>query len=155
MTSPEETLVELKAGQEAPAFKVEVYPHAQLDSKDLRGKKNLILAFYPKDNTPGCTAEMCAFSADLSQFESAGTAVYGVSCDNMESHEKFVAKHNLTVPLICDADGTLGRAYGALREGRNSANRKLFLIDRAGIIRHIHDGMPDNKELLRLISDLK
>ena len=154
MTSPEEKIVILKTGQEAPDFSADLYPSGKLQLKDLRGKKNVIIAFYPKDNTPGCTAEMCAFSSDISQFESSDTTVFGASCDSMESHQKFTEKHNLKVPLICDKSGELGRLYGALREGRSNAERKLFIIDKNGILRHVHDGMPKNEELLKLIAKL-
>lgn len=154
MTSPQENLVVLKVGEEAPDFSAELYPSGKLRLKDMRGKKNVIIAFYPKDNTPGCTAEMCAFSEDIGQFESSQTAVYGASCDSMESHQKFTEKHNLKVPLICDKSGEVGRLFGALREGRNSADRKLFIIDKAGILRHVHNGMPKNEELLKLLAAL-
>lgn len=154
MTSPEETLLELKVGQQAPEFSAELYPPGKLNLKEHQGKKNVILAFYPKDDTPGCTAEMCAFSADLSQFEGKDTAVYGVSCDSLESHEKFAAKHKLTIPLVCDSSGEIAGAYGALREGRKSANRKLFIIDKNGVIKHIHDGMPKNEDLLQVLGTI-
>ncbi len=154
MTSPQEKLVALKQGEEAPDFKSELYPIGTLHLKELRGKQNVIIAFYPKDNTPGCTAEMCAFSADISKFESNDTAVFGASCDSMESHQKFTEKHNLRVPLICDKSGEIGRLYGALREGRSNAERKLFIIDKKGILRHVHDGMPKNEELLKIIAQL-
>jgi peroxiredoxin Q/BCP len=155
MTSPEETLVCLKVGDKAPDFSASLFPKNEINLSSFHGKKNVILAFYPKDNTPGCTAEICAFSADLASFESADTAVFGVSCDSLESHEKFTAKHNLTVPLISDSAGAVGRLYGALREGRNSANRKLFIINKQGNVAHIHDGMPTMSELLTLVQELK
>ncbi|MBX9689338.1 MAG: peroxiredoxin [Candidatus Obscuribacterales bacterium] len=151
MTSQEESLIELKVGEKAPDFTVTLYPSGSLKLAELRGKKNLILAFYPKDSTPGCSIEMCAFSESLASFESADTLVLGVSCDSMESHERFSRKHNLKQALVSDTSGELGRLYGALREGHRSANRKLFLIDKNGTIRHIHNGMPDIKELLELL----
>jgi len=154
MTSPEETLVNLKVGDKAPDFSADLFPKNAISLSSFHGKKNVILAFYPKDNTPGCTAEMCAFSSDLASFESADTAVFGVSCDSLESHEKFSTKHNLTVPLISDSSGSVGRLYGALREGRNSANRKLFIIDKQGNLIHIHDGMPTMTELLKIVQSL-
>ncbi len=155
MTSPEETLVVLKVGELAPDFSAELHPPGKITLFEYRGKKNVILAFYPKDDTPGCTAEMCAFTTDLASFESQDTTVFGVSCDNTESHERFALKHNLSVALIADLDGSVGRLYGALREGHRTANRKLFLIDKTGKIRHIHDGMPENSKLIELLKNLK
>lgn len=154
MTSKEESLVVLKPGDRAPLFTAQIYPAGKFELSTICSKTNLILAFYPKDDTPGCTLEICAFTNDLALFESSGTAVFGISCDSLESHQQFAAKHNLKVPLISDPDGAVSRLYGTIREGRQSANRKLFVIDKKGIIRHTHDGMPDNKSLLELIGGL-
>lgn len=154
MTSPEETLVVLKVGEEAPDFEAQAYPSGNLKLSQFKGKKNLILAFYPKDNTPGCTAEMCAFSDDLASFESSDTLVFGVSCDDLKSHERFSQAHSLKIPLIDDSQGKLGRLYGALREGHKTANRKLFVIDINGTIREIIDGMPKNEDLLDILRKL-
>jgi thioredoxin-dependent peroxiredoxin len=104
--------------------------------------------------TPGCTKEMCAFSADLDKFNSAGTQVLGISCDNSESHEKFAQKHNLTVPLLDDSARKVGEAYGTVREDKATAERMLFVIDKEGVIRHIHNGMPSNEELLSIVQKL-
>ncbi len=154
MTSPAGNVVVLEVGQKAPEFTADLHPSGKVKLADFRGKKNVILAFYPKDSTPGCTKEMCAFSEDLSKFETAETAVFGVSCDNMASHEKFAQKHNLSVPLISDSEGHVGQLYGSLKEGQRMANRKLFIIDKAGTIRHILDGMPKNDELLEFINKM-
>ncbi|MBX9721759.1 MAG: peroxiredoxin [Candidatus Obscuribacterales bacterium] len=154
MTSPAGNVVVLKVADKAPEFTAELHPSGKVNLADFHGKKNVILAFYPKDSTPGCTTEMCAFSEDLSRFESADTVVFGVSCDNLASHEKFALKHNLSVPLIADPEGHVGQLYGSLKEGQRMANRKLFIIDKAGVIRHIHDGMPKNAVLLEFIQSL-
>ncbi len=154
MTSREESLVELKIGQEAPLFKAMMHPDSEFALLDWRGKKNLVLAFYPKDNTPGCTAEMCAFSQELESFKENDTEVFGISCDSLESHQRFSSKHELKQALISDPQGEVGRLYGALREGRQSPMRKLFIIDKQGVIRHVHDGMPANKDLLEIIRSL-
>lgn len=153
MTSPEENLLVLKPGDKAPEFEAPMFPNGQFRLSEFYGK-NLILAFYPRDNTPGCTAEMCAFSNELSRFETVDTVVIGVSCDSMESHERFTSNHNLKIPLISDAEGKVGRMYGALREGRNSAYRKLFIIDKNAVIKKVIDGMPDNEQILHLLGSL-
>lgn len=154
MTSPQEKLLLLKVGDEAPAFEAAFFPQGTFSLCDFREKAIVILAFYPKDDTPGCTAEICAFSDDLEAFRSLGALVFGVSCDSLESHESFAGKYGITVPLISDFEGYVARLYGAKREGHKTANRKLFVIDKKGIIRHIEDGMPDNARLLEIVQSL-
>jgi peroxiredoxin Q/BCP len=155
MTSAETTVTTLKEGDTAPKFKLAAYPSGQIALEDYLGKKNVVLAFYPKDDTPGCTKEMCAFTEDLSHFEQSGTEVLGISCDNVASHEKFAGKYSLKQPLLADADGTVGKLYGAVQTGKTTAARKLFVIDKQGVIRHIHDGMPTNESLLAIVKGLK
>lgn len=96
MTSPTEASTMPVAGEKAPEFKVAAHPEGEVSLSDFRGKKNVILAFYPKDNTPGCTKEMCAFSEDYSKFESADTVVFGVSSDSLASHDKFAKQFGLS-----------------------------------------------------------
>lgn len=157
MTSKEEELTVLEPGQIAPEFSAALYPKGTfqlIHSSQAKRNLNLILAFYPRNNSPGCTREICAFNSDKSRFLALDTEIVGVSCDSLDSHEKFSLKHNLEVSLISDFDGKIGRLYGTLREGHRSANRSLFIIDKSGIIRHIHEGMPDNEELLKIIDSL-
>lgn len=109
---------------------------------DLRGAP-VVLFFYPKDDTPGCTKESIGFSADLAAFEAAGAKVFGVSKDTVAKHEKFAAKHELTVPLISDAEGTLCEDYGVWKEksmyGKTfmGIERTTFLIGAEGEIQRI------------------
>lgn len=154
MTSPQSSTVVLNIGDQAPKFSLPAHPSGTISLDDFLGKKNVILAFYPKDDTPGCTKEMCTFSDDLSKFNDAGTQVLGISCDTMDSHGKFAAKHNLQLPLLADDKQTVAKAYGAVREGRENADRVLFLIDKEGTIRYIHNGMPSNEELLEMVRKL-
>jgi thioredoxin-dependent peroxiredoxin len=148
MTTPQHSMVTLRVGDIAPQFSLPAHPSGTISLNDFIGKKNVILAFYPKDDTPGCTKEMCAFSADLDKFNSAGTQVLGISCDNSESHEKFAQKHNLTVPLLDDSARKVGEAYGTVREDKATAERMLFVIDKEGVIRHIHNGIHRSKARL-------
>ena len=156
MTSPK---IEgpVAAGETAPDFTLKYHQAGKVGEvslKDYRGKKNVILAFYPKDDTPGCTKEMCAFSEDISQFAEAQTELLGISCDNLERHEKFSGKYNLKQILLADEGGNVGRAYGTVQEGRANASRVLFIIDKAGVVRHVIEGMPKNDELLSLVVNL-
>jgi peroxiredoxin Q/BCP len=144
-----------KEGDAAPKFKLPAYPSGTIALDDFLGKKNVLLAFYPKDDTPGCTKEMCAFSGDLSHFEEAHTQVLGISCDSVQSHERFAGKFSLKQPLLADVDGRVGKSYGTVTTGKTTAARKLFVIDKKGIIRHIYEGMPDNQTLITLVKSLK
>ncbi|HEY9867925.1 MAG TPA: peroxiredoxin [Candidatus Obscuribacterales bacterium] len=155
MTTPYEAPIKMpQVGEPAPKFKLPAYPSGTISLDDYAGKKNVILAFYPKDDTPGCTKEMCSFSEDLSHFEAAGTQVLGISCDSVSSHQSFAGKFSLKQPLLSDGEGTVARAYGVVREGRAMANRVLFVIDKSGIIRHVVEGMPENADLLELVKKL-
>lgn len=155
MTTPQYSMVTLRVGDKAPDFSLPAHPSGTISLKDFLGKKNVILAFYPKDDTPGCTKEMCSFSDDLEKFNTAGTQVLGISCDDTQSHGKFAQKHNLTVPLLADHERKTALAYGAIREDKANAERMLFVIDKEGVIRHIHNGMPSNEELLQIVQKLK
>jgi peroxiredoxin Q/BCP len=155
MTTPREAALKVpQAGEEAPKFKAQAYPSGEHSLDDFAGKKNVILAFYPKDMTPGCTKEMCDFSADLAKFDDAQTQVFGVSCDTLKNHEEFAKKYSLTVTLLADEDATVAKAYGAVREGARMANRVLFVIDKNGVVQHVFEGMPNNAELLAVVEQL-
>ena len=122
------TQTELKVGQDAPEFKLKAYPSGEYSLSQFRGKKNIILAFYPKDDTPGCTSENCAFRDDISKFEASSTQVFGISCDDVKSHEAFAKKFNFTHPLLADVGGEIAKKYGTFQEGKGYASRKLFVI---------------------------
>jgi len=149
------TQTELQTGQSAPEFKLKAYPGGEYSLSQFKGKKNVILAFYPKDDTPGCTKENCAFRDDLSHFEDEDTQVFGISCDDVGSHEKFSKKYNFSHPLLADVGGSVAKKYGVFREDKGTASRKLFVMDKQGKIQKIIDGMPENNELLEFIKGLK
>src|SRR4051794_1752585 len=100
----------VQVGDAAPNFDLLAHPSGRIRLADFRGKNNVILAFYPKDDTPGCTREMCAFSADLDQFASHGAAVLGISLDDAGSHAAFAEKYSLKIPLLADSGGTVAQA---------------------------------------------
>jgi peroxiredoxin Q/BCP len=154
MTSPQNSIVAPKEGDTAPKFTLPAFPSGSVALEEFSGKKNVILAFYPKDDTPGCTKEMCAFSDDLQKFSDAHTQVIGISCDSVEHHEKFAGKYSLKQILLADQGGVIGKAYGTVIEGKSTANRVLFVIDKKGIVRHIFQGMPNNEELLAFVKTL-
>ncbi|MER2560204.1 MAG: thioredoxin-dependent thiol peroxidase [Myxococcaceae bacterium] len=129
------------AGQKAPAFKAKDQNGATVSLADFKGKY-VVLYFYPKDNTPGCTVEACAFRDDHSHLTKAGAVVLGVSPDSEKSHQNFIAKFNLPFPLLVDTDHSLAEAYGAWGEkslyGRKFLGiiRSTFLIAPDGSIAH-------------------
>ena len=154
MTTPQSATVVLHVGDKAPKFSLPAHPGGTISLDDFSGKKNVVLAFYPKDETPGWTKEMCNFSENLDEFNNAETQVLGISCDNVASHEKFSSKFSLKQPLLADEAGKVGAAYGTVREGKSTAARVLFVIDKQGTIRHIEEGIPDNQKLLSVLKGL-
>lgn len=116
-----------------------------IQSNDFEGKK-LAIYFYPKDNTPGCTAQACSLRDEYSEILNKGYAVVGVSTDSMESHKKFIDKHKLPFPLIADVDKSLSETFGVWKEKKSFGKtymgtvRTTFLVDELGTIRHIIEG---------------
>jgi peroxiredoxin Q/BCP/two-component system osmolarity sensor histidine kinase EnvZ len=139
----------LKSGDPAPEFELPSTDLEMMTSGEFKGKKNLVLYFYPKDDTPGCTLEAIEFSDLLAQFQAQETDVVGVSRDNCHSHGDFRDKHGLTIRLLADTDGVLCHAYGVWREKeahgvkRMRILRSSFIIDRQGVVRHaLYDVKP-------------
>jgi peroxiredoxin Q/BCP len=133
---------DLKEGDLAPDFTLPADGGKTLSLSDFRGQK-LVLYFYPKDDTSGCTAEACDFRDNLKTFDTAGVQVVGVSKDSPASHDKFKAKHSLTFPLASDEDGKICEAYGVWKEksmyGRTymGIERSTFLIGADGKIARV------------------
>lgn len=131
----------LKAGDKAPSFRGKIST-GPISSNDLKGR-NAVLYFYPKDNTPGCTLQACAFRDNLPKFKKMNAAVYGISRDSLASHDKFADKFELPFTLISDEDGSICNAFGVWVEksmyGRKymRIERATFLLDETGHIRHV------------------
>jgi thioredoxin-dependent peroxiredoxin len=124
-------------GQRLPNIQFVTEGGERLSAGDLGGQRT-VLYFYPKDDTPGCTKEACAFRDRLGDYEKAGIQVYGVSLDSPESHRRFREKYNLNFPLLTDEGGRAAEALGVLREGREKANRVTFLLDADGRIAKVY-----------------
>jgi len=135
-------MTELTEGQQAPDFNVADQDGNQVTLSQFKGKK-VILYFYPKDNTPGCTAEACDFRDNYQGLMAKGIVVLGVSVDDEQSHQKFAAKHSLPFTLLADTDKEIVEAYGVWGEknmyGKKymGTNRTTFVIDEEGNIAHI------------------
>ncbi len=127
-------------GSKAPTFDLPAYPKGRHKLSQYKGKQNVVLYFYPRDDTPGCTTEACGFRDDFSQFEAAETIVLGISTDTVESHEKFAQKFALPFPLLADVSHEVAEKYGVWVEknmyGKKSMGiqRATFLIDKSGKI---------------------
>jgi peroxiredoxin Q/BCP len=126
-------------GKKAPAFSLPASTGGKISLKDLAGKK-VVLYFYPKDNTPGCTTEACNFRDSYRDFEKLGAVVLGVSPDGLASHKKFIDKHDLPFVLLADEDHGVAEKYGVWKEkslyGRKfmGIERSTFVIDSEGKI---------------------
>lgn len=129
----------LQAGQKAPKFTAKADDGKPLSLDDFAGKY-LVLYFYPKDDTPGCTKEACAFRDELPNFEGLNAEIVGVSKDSVEKHQKFKQKYDLNFPLLADTEGEICEAYGVFREKMNFGKtslgivRSTFLIGPDGVV---------------------
>ncbi len=119
----------------APDFTAES-TSGTISLKDYRGK-NVVLYFYVRDQTPGCTMQSCSLRDGIDKIKSYGAELLGVSTDDVSSHEEFMTRYNLNFPLVADPDFNISKAYGVFNEERKASKRVTFLIDRKGIIRHI------------------
>jgi peroxiredoxin Q/BCP len=114
---------------------------------DALGKNMVLLYFYPKDDTPGCTKEACGFRDRIGELKADGVEVIGVSFDSAESHQKFAHKYGLNFPLLVDTDGKIADAYGTRMPGKNMDRRVSFLIGRDGKVAHVTDNMSADAHL--------
>ena len=148
----------LEIGQQAPDFSAKNQHGDTVRLSDFKGKK-VILYFYPKDNTPGCTTEACNFRDNYQSLKKDGFEILGVSVDSEASHQKFISKHELPFQLLVDEDKTLVEAYGVWVEknmyGKKymGTARRTFIIDEKGTIQHIIKKV-DNKNASQQIRDL-
>jgi peroxiredoxin Q/BCP len=136
-----------KVGDKAPDFTARDQDGKTVKLADFNGKQPVLLYFYPKDQTPGCTKQACGFRDQMSDLKKKNVAVLGVSMDDAESHKKFIAKESLNFPLLADTDGKLTEAYGAKMKDRNLSRRVSFLIDKNGKIAHVTDVGSADKHL--------
>src|SRR5712691_1953113 len=134
--------VELNEGDPAPDFSLPSSDGEDVKLSSLKGK-NVVLYFYPEDDTPGCTREACSFRDEYAAFRTAGVALLGISPDDEASHQKFAAKFDLPFQLLADPEAAIAQAYGVWKEknmyGRTymGVERTTFVLDDAGVIRKI------------------
>jgi peroxiredoxin Q/BCP len=138
-SSAQDTPTRLKVGDKAPAVAGKNEKGQTWKLEETIGQKAVLLYFYPKDDTPGCTKEACGLRDSMGDLQKNGVEVVGVSFDNEESHRKFIEKHSLNFSLLADTDGKIADAYGVRMPGKNMARRVSFLIGKDGRIAHVTD----------------
>ena len=145
-----------KPGDTAPDFRLVDQNGTIRSLSDFSGQW-VVLYFYPKDDTPGCTKEACSFRDDLTTLEKLGAKVVGVSVDDSDSHSKFASKYHLPFPLLADADGKVADSYGALTNLLllKIAKRYTFLIDPKGKIGKVYLSVDTSRHSQEIVDDLK
>lgn len=145
-----------KSGDVAPAFRLMDQNGEIKKLSDFSGQW-VVLYFYPKDDTPGCTKEACAFRDDLASLEKLGAKVVGISVDDSDSHAKFAAKYHLPFPLLADEDGKVAESYRALANlfVVKIAKRYTFLIDPKGKISKVYMSVDTSRHSQEIVDDLK
>lgn len=133
---------ELSVGAKAPELSLQDENEKTVSLKNFKGK-SVVLYFYPKDDTPGCTKEACNFRDSIARIQKTGAVILGVSLDGPDSHRKFIAKYNLPFSLLCDENAAVSKAYGVYKEknmyGKKywGIERSTFVIDEAGAMKAI------------------
>jgi peroxiredoxin Q/BCP len=151
-------MTELKVGDKAPDFSLMDEHGRPVNLKDFLGRKPVVLYFYPKDFTSGCTAEACSFRDDYKAYEERGAVVIGVSLDSVESHKRFSEKYNLPFLILSDNRKDVAKAYGVLGIGGFLAKRVTFIINKEGTIAAVFskvDVKQHSQEVLKALDELK
>ena len=140
----------IEINTKAPEFTLPDFEGNKLSLSDFAGKSNVVLVMYPGDDTPGCTAQLCAIRDDAEQFKSANVVVLGINHEDADSHKGFVEKYGLTTKLLVDEGRKVIEEYGALGSfmGNASTKRTVVAIDTLGMIQGIWKGSPSTEEIL-------
>ncbi len=128
----------LEVGDEAPDFCLRTSSGEEVRLSRFRGHKEVVVYFYPRDGTPGCTVEACAFRDEYERFRDAGAEVIGISGDTAESHARFSGRHRLPFILLSDPGGAVASRFGVGKTLGILPGRATFLVDRQGIVRHVY-----------------
>lgn len=139
----------LPVGSEAPVFQAQTTDGERIALPDFRGSQAVLLMFYPQDDTPGCTRQMCLARDEGARYAEAGVARFGVNPGSMDSHVQFRDKYALDFPLIIDQDAEIASAYGVL--GASEVGRATYLIDRDGRIAYAQPGTHGADEVLEAL----
>lgn len=149
----------VKVGDPAPDFTLSSQSGTPISLKDFLGKKCVVVYFYPKDDTPGCTKESCAFRDQYEVFNSAGAEVIGISADSPESHQRFAAKYQLPFSLLSDSGNQVRKLYGVPASFGLLPGRVTYVIDQQGIVQNVFNSQFNFKghieESLKIIQQLE
>ena len=149
----------IQVGDQAPDFTLPTQSGETFQLRDHLGERVLVLYFYPKDNTSGCTAEACAFRDSYEVFTEAGADVIGVSSDSVDKHAGFAGKHKLPFTLLSDKGGHVRKTYGVPGVLGVIPGRVTYVIDRAGVVRQVFSSMTDIdghvNDALRMVKELQ
>lgn len=149
----------VNVGEEAPDFNLPNQDGEKVSLSSFRGEKNVVLFFYPKDFSPGCTAQACHFRDQYEDFTDLGAEVVGVSDDTVESHKQFLDEYLLPFQLLSDEGGRVRKGYGSTKGFGFLPGRYTFIIDKDGVVRHIFTSEIDMKkhidEALRILRKLE
>lgn len=148
----------VKVGEEAPDFTLYDQDGESVSLGDFKGVNNVVLFFYPKDFSPGCTTQACIFRDNYEDFTDRGAVVIGVSSDSVESHKKFLDTYLLPFTLLSDPKGEVRSLYGATKAFGLLPGRYTFIIDKTGVVRHIFTSETNMKkhidESLRVLREI-
>jgi peroxiredoxin Q/BCP len=151
---PEAIMGSITVGDTAPDFTRQTQNGGTITLSQFRGVKTVVLYFYPKDETPGCTAEACTFRDSFEDFVDAGAVVIGVSQDSDESHRKFAEHHRLPFLLVSDRDKSLQKAYGVPKTLGLLPGRVTYVVDRQGVVQHVFNSQLNAKKHVREALDV-
>jgi peroxiredoxin Q/BCP len=144
----------MKVGDAAPEFSMQDEAGATVRLADFKGRSAVVLMFYPADNTPGCTKQLCTARDDFDTYQAAGIAVFGVNPGSASTHKKFAERHSMRTPLLVDDGARTSRAYDALMPIPilNLVNRTVVGIDREGRVQYYQRGMPSTSEIIAALT---
>jgi peroxiredoxin Q/BCP len=129
----------VQIGERAPDFELPDGGGKTVRLSEFQGKKNVVLFFYPKDDSPGCTVEACTFRDRYQDFADAGAELIGISSDSVESHAHFAGKHQLPMTLLSDSRGEVRKRYGIKATLGLLPGRATFIVDKSGVVRHVFE----------------
>ncbi len=149
--------IQVKEGEKAPDFELQDQEGKTVRLSDYMGKNWVVLYFYPKDDTPGCTKEACSFRDNLNQLQALNVTVLGVSVDDIRSHKKFSEKFNLNFPILSDTEYQACKRYGTLSGmlGIKLAHRSTFIIDPHGIVRKVFPNVQPKDHAIEVAQALR
>jgi peroxiredoxin Q/BCP len=141
VSNSQQTGGKVQVGDRAPDFKLSTQAGEQVNLSDFLGKKIIVLYFYPRDNSPGCTAEACAFRDSYETFKDAGAEVIGINSGSVDSHQQFATKNRLPFILLSDENGAVRKLYGVPAALGLIPGRVTYIIDKKGVVRHIFSAL--------------